>query len=114
MTSREVQTRRLVAAQMLVFTTAIEASTLAAYGAPPLNPDHPIHSNPPPASISSTLFGGNLSLSLFNLGPTFIHLFSQHFQFNHTCAIHSIKIKILFQILSVKVELVNIEHIVRE
>lgn len=70
MTSKVVHTRRLVAAEMFVFSTAIEAVRFAAYGAPPLNPDHPIHNNPAPASISSTLFGGNLSLSLFNLGPT--------------------------------------------
>lgn len=71
MTSRDVQTRRLVAAHMFVFNTAIEASMFAAYGAPPLNPDHPIHSSPAPASISKTLLGGNLSLSLFSLGPTY-------------------------------------------
>jgi len=70
MTSKVVHTRRLVAALMFVLSTAIEDATFAAYGAPPLNPDHPIHNNPAPASISSTLFGGNLSLSLFNLGPT--------------------------------------------
>jgi hypothetical protein len=70
MTSRVVHTKRLVAAQMFVFNTAIEAATFAAYGAPPLKPDQPIHSNPEPASMSNTLFGGNLSLSLFILGPT--------------------------------------------
>ena len=75
-TSREVHTRRLVAAHMFVFNTAMEDAVFAAYGAPPLKPDHPIHSNPAPASISSTLFGGNLSLSLFSLGPTctYIHM----------------------------------------
>ena len=70
-TSRVVQTNRLVAALMFVFNTATEAVMLAAYGAPPLKPDHPIHSSPAPASINKTLLGGNLSLSLFNLGPTF-------------------------------------------
>lgn len=70
MTSRQVHTSRLVAALMLVFSTATEAVMLAAYGAPPLKPDHPIQSSPAPASMSSTLFGGNLSLSLLSLGPT--------------------------------------------
>jgi len=59
-----------VAAQMLVFSTAIDESVFAAYGSPPLKPAHPSHSSPAPANISSTLFGGNLSLSLFDLGPT--------------------------------------------
>lgn len=70
-TSRQVQTRRLVAAQMLVLRTAMEESMLAEYGSPPLKPVHPIHSNPAPASIRSTLFGGNLSLSFVHLGPTY-------------------------------------------
>ena len=70
MTSNHVHTRRLVAAQMLVLRTAMEESILALYGSPPLKPAHPIHSNPAPANISSTLFGGNLSLSFFDLGPT--------------------------------------------
>lgn len=77
-TSREVHTRRLVAAQMFVFNTAIEDATFAAYGAPPLNPDQPIHNNPAPASISNTLFGGNLSLSLFILGPTYTYNLFPH------------------------------------
>jgi hypothetical protein len=72
MTSSQVHTRRLVAAQMLVLRTAMEESILAVYGSPPLNPAHPIHSNPAPANISSTLFGGNLSLSFVDLGPTCI------------------------------------------
>nr|GMC95408.1 hypothetical protein Iba_chr05cCG8260 [Ipomoea batatas]GMC99716.1 hypothetical protein Iba_chr05eCG8350 [Ipomoea batatas] len=54
MTSRVVQTRRLVAAEILVFRTAKEAVRFAALGAPPLKPDHPIHRSPAPASISST------------------------------------------------------------
>jgi hypothetical protein len=70
MTSRQVQTRRLVAAQMLVLSTAREESMLAEYGSPPLNPAQPIQSNPAPVSMSRTLFGGNLSLSLVDLGPT--------------------------------------------
>lgn len=70
MTSSHVHTRRLVAAQMLVLRTAMDESVLAVYGSPPLNPAHPIHSSPAPASISSTLFGGNLSLSFFDRGPT--------------------------------------------
>ena len=72
MTSSQVHTRRLVAAQMLVLRTAMEESILAVYGSPPLNPAHPIHSNPAPANMSSTLFGGNLSLSFVDLGPTCI------------------------------------------
>ena len=44
---------------------------LAAYGAPPLNPDHPIHSSPAPVSMSSMLLGGNLSRSLGSRGPTY-------------------------------------------
>jgi hypothetical protein len=68
--SRQSQTRRLVAVQKCVFTTASDASILAAYGAPPLNPVHPIHSRPAPASVRRMLFGGNASLSLAVLGPT--------------------------------------------
>ena len=63
MTSSDVHIRRLVAAQMLVFRTAMEESILAAYGSPPLNPAHPSHSNPAPANVNNTLFGGNLSVS---------------------------------------------------
>jgi hypothetical protein len=70
MTSRHVQTMRLMAVQMLVLRTAMEATELAAYGPPPLNPAHPIHSNPAPVSVNSMLFGGNLSLSFCALGPT--------------------------------------------
>lgn len=70
MTSSHVHTKRLVAAQMLVLRTAMDESVLAAYGSPPLKPAHPIHSNPDPANVSTTLFGGNLSLSFFTLGPT--------------------------------------------
>ena len=70
MTSRHVQTMRLMAVQMLVLRTAIEATELAAYGPPPLNPAHPIHSSPAPVSVNSILFGGNLSLSFCALGPT--------------------------------------------
>jgi hypothetical protein len=70
MTSRQVHMRRLVAAQTLVLSTATDAAMLAAYGAPPLNPAHPIHSSPPPAIISRMLFGENRSRSLFSLGPT--------------------------------------------
>ena len=69
-TSMSVHTSKLVAAQMLVLMTAIDESTLAAYGSPPLNPAHPSHSNPAPANINSTLFGGNRSRSFVNLGPT--------------------------------------------
>ncbi|PON53828.1 hypothetical protein PanWU01x14_199900 [Parasponia andersonii] len=43
---------------------------LTTYGSPPLNPVHPSHNNPAPASIRRMLFGGNLSLSLFSRGPT--------------------------------------------
>uniref|UniRef100_J3M810 Uncharacterized protein n=1 Tax=Oryza brachyantha TaxID=4533 RepID=J3M810_ORYBR len=70
MTSRQVHMRRLVAAQTLVLSTATDAAMLAADGAPPLNPAHPIHSSPPPAIISRMLFGENRSRSLFSLGPT--------------------------------------------
>jgi hypothetical protein len=70
MTSRQVQVRRLVAALTFVFSTAIEAVMLGEYGAPPLKPAQPSHSSPPPAIMRSMLFGENLSLSLFNLGPT--------------------------------------------
>lgn len=69
-TSSDVQMRRLVAAHMLVLRTATEAVMFAAYGAPPLNPDQPIHSRPAPASMSRTLFGENRSRSLLSLGPT--------------------------------------------
>ena len=70
MTSRQVQVRRLVAALTLVLSTATDAVMSGAYGAPPLNPAHPSHSSPPPAIMSRMLFGANLSLSLFSLGPT--------------------------------------------
>ncbi|BAS87275.1 Os03g0838450, partial [Oryza sativa Japonica Group] len=70
MTSRHVQTMRLMAVQMLVLRTAMEATELAAYGPPPLNPAHPIHSNPAPVSVNSMLFGGNLSLSFYETGGT--------------------------------------------
>jgi hypothetical protein len=70
MTSRQVQVRRLVAALTLVLSTATDAVTLGEYGAPPLNPAQPSHSRPPPAIMSRMLFGENLSLSLFSLGPT--------------------------------------------
>jgi hypothetical protein len=70
MTSRQVQVSRLVAADTLVLSTATDAVMLAAYGAPPLNPAHPIHSSPPPVIISRMLFGEKRSRSLFSLGPT--------------------------------------------
>lgn len=70
MTSRMSHVNKLVAAATCVFNTAKDASMLAAYGSPPLNPDHPIHRSPAPANIRSMLFGGNLSLSLVDLGPT--------------------------------------------
>lgn len=35
-----------------------------------LKPDPPSHSSPAPFSISRLLLGENISLSLFNLGPT--------------------------------------------
>ena len=53
MASSDVHIRRLVAAQMLVFRTAMEESILAAYGSPPLNPAHPSHSNPAPANVNN-------------------------------------------------------------
>ena len=70
MTSSDVHTKRLAAAHTFVFKTAIDESILAEYGSPPLNPAHPSHSNPAPANVNNTLLGGNLSLSLVNLGPT--------------------------------------------
>jgi hypothetical protein len=70
-TSKPVHTNKLVAAQMFVLMTARDAIRLEATAAPPLNPAHPIHSNPAPASISKTLLGGNLSRSFVNLGPTY-------------------------------------------
>lgn len=79
-TSKHVHIRRLVAAHTLVFSTAMDAVLLAAYGAPPLKPDHPIHSSPAPASINSILFGENLSLSLFSLGPTYRNHYDNYFK----------------------------------
>jgi len=73
-TSRTVHTRRLIAAHTLVLMTAMEESTLAAYGSPPLNPAHPSHSSPAPANISNTLLGGKRSLSFVNLGPTYTEI----------------------------------------
>ncbi|KAG9134504.1 hypothetical protein Leryth_023582 [Lithospermum erythrorhizon] len=49
--SRINQVIKLVAVHTWVFNMAKEESMLAAYGAPPLNPVHPIHSRPAPASI---------------------------------------------------------------
>lgn len=71
MTSKHVHIRILVVAQMFVFNIAMDDSTLEAYGAPPLKPAHPIQSNPAPVNVINTLFGGKLSLSFFNLGPTY-------------------------------------------
>lgn len=68
--SRQSHMSRLVAVQRCVFKMAIEASMLAEYGAPPLNPVQPIQSNPAPARVNKMLLGGNLSLSLPILGPT--------------------------------------------
>ena len=73
-TSRQVHVNKLVAAQTWVLRTATDEVMFAAYGAPPLNPDQPSHSSPAPVSISSMLFGENLSLSLFNLGPTYVRV----------------------------------------
>lgn len=69
-TSRIVHTSRLVDAQICVLSTAMDESILAEYGSPPLKPVHPSHSSPAPASTSSMLLGGNLSLSDADLGPT--------------------------------------------
>lgn len=92
MTSRMTQVSKLVAVQAWVLRTAREASAFTMYGSPPLNPVHPIHNSPAPASIRRMLFGGNLSLSLFSLGPTCqiihmhalksIHIYSQ-FQWSY-------------------------------
>lgn len=66
---------RLVAVHTWVLSMARDESLLATYGAPPLNPLHPIHSRPAPVNIISMLFGGNLSLSLSVLGPTLIYIY---------------------------------------
>lgn len=79
MRSRMSQVNKLVAAATCVFNTAKDASMLAAYGSPPLNPVHPIHSSPAPANIRRILFGGNLSLSFVDLGPTCNHYHGQSF-----------------------------------
>lgn len=69
--SRMSQVSKLVEAQTWVLRTARDASVLATYGSPPLNPVQPIQSRPAPASIRMMLFGGgNLSLSFSVLGPT--------------------------------------------
>jgi hypothetical protein len=70
-TSQHVHTRRLVDAQMWVLRTAMEESTLALKGSPPLKPLHPIQRIPAPANASKRLLGGNCSRSSLNLGPTY-------------------------------------------
>ena len=62
----------LVAVHTWVLRTARDEIVLTAKGPPPLNPLHPIQSKPAPASIRIILFGGNISLSLSILGPTWI------------------------------------------
>lgn len=73
-TSQQVQIKRLVAAQIWVFSTAIDESTFAENGSPPLKPVHPIHKIPAPASVRGILFGWKSSLSFFILGPTYRQL----------------------------------------
>ena len=70
-TSKHVHAKRLAAVQMWVLITAMEESTLAAKGSPPLKPVHPPQRIPAPVSASNRLLGGNSSLSSFDLGPTY-------------------------------------------
>jgi len=68
--SRSSHVSKLVAVHTWVLRTARDEIVLIAKGPPPLNPLHPIQSKPAPASIRIILFGGNISLSLSILGPT--------------------------------------------
>lgn len=69
--SRMSHVNVLIAVHTWVLRTARDASVLATNGAPPLNPVHPIHRRPAPASIRMMLLGGvDLCRSLSDLGPT--------------------------------------------
>lgn len=72
--SRESQTKRLVAVQIWVLSTAREVILPAARGDPPLKPVHPIHKKPAPANICSILLGGKCCLSCEFLGPTYTYI----------------------------------------
>ena len=53
----------------LVLTTAVEASALAKYGSPPLNPFQPSQTMPAPIDINGRLCGRNRCRSRASLGP---------------------------------------------
>src|SRR5512146_3305964 len=54
---RNIQTTAASAAAVLVVTTALTASPLAARALPPLKPNQPIHNKPAPRTVRGILLG---------------------------------------------------------
>ena len=65
-----IQVSSAVAVQRCVLSTAAEASALAKYGSPPLNPLQPSQSRPPPAMASMMLLGALCCRSFSRRGPS--------------------------------------------